>query len=221
MKKIIITALLAACVAALPAQAQEKKTELKIEVPKFAIVGTPVPIILNNLDKTPEDRTAPFLVPEGTTNIAKNKPVTASDKSPIVGELSFVTDGDKDGDEGFEVELSPGLQWVQIDLNAQSDIYAVAIWHYHRQLRAYRHVIVQISDDPTFKTGVTTVFNTDADNETKLGAGKDKHYVESNLGKLIAVPGVKGRYVRLYSEGNTTNSGNHYVEVEVFGKQAK
>jgi hypothetical protein len=28
---------------------------------------------------------------------------------------------------------------------------------------------------------------------------------------------VKGRYVRLYSNGNTTNDLNHYVEVEVHG----
>jgi len=31
---------------------------------------------------------------------------------------------------------------------------------------------------------------------------------------------VKGRYVRLYSNGNTTNKMNHYIEVEVFGKLA-
>ena len=29
--------------------------------------------------------------------------------------------------------------------------------------------------------------------------------------------GAKGRYVRLYSNGNTTNDLNHYVEVEVYG----
>ena len=39
-------------------------------------------------------------------------------------------------------------------------------------------------------------------------------------GKLIDAKGVKGRYVRLYSKGNTTNKLNHYIEVEVFGKPA-
>jgi hypothetical protein len=37
---------------------------------------------------------------------------------------------------------------------------------------------------------------------------------------LIDAKGVKGRYVRLYSKGNTTNKLNHYIEVEVFGKSA-
>ena len=32
--------------------------------------------------------------------------------------------------------------------------------------------------------------------------------------------GVKARYVRLYSKGNTTNKMNHYIEVEIFGKPA-
>ena len=34
---------------------------------------------------------------------------------------------------------------------------------------------------------------------------------------LIDPKGIKGRYVRLYSNGNTANDLNHYVEVEVYG----
>jgi hypothetical protein len=164
----------------------------------------------------------PLWVPEGTTNLAFKKPVTSSDKNgPIVGELSFVTDGDKDGDEGFEVELAPGLQWVQIDLQAQADIYVICIWHFHRDvLPVVFSMIVQISDDPEFKTGVSTVFNSDYEDTAGLGlgAGKDKVYYESNMGKRISVSGKKGRYVRLYSNGNHVKKGNFYVEVEVHGK---
>jgi hypothetical protein len=32
------------------------------------------------------------------------------------------------------------------------------------------------------------------------------------------VNAVAGRYVRLYSNGNTANTANHYIEVEVWGK---
>ena len=32
---------------------------------------------------------------------------------------------------------------------------------------------------------------------------------------------ARGRYVRLYSKGNTSNDMNHYVEVEVYGTPAK
>jgi hypothetical protein len=37
---------------------------------------------------------------------------------------------------------------------------------------------------------------------------------------LIDAHGVAGRYVRLYSNGNTTNKLNHSIEIEVGGKPA-
>jgi len=109
---------------------------------------------------------------------------------------------------------------VQIDLEKDADIYAVIIWHFHSQQRVYFDVVVQVSDDPTFSKDVTTIFNNDGGNELGLGAGKDQDYIESYQGKLIDAKSVKGRYVRLYSKGNTTNKLNHYTEVEVFGKPA-
>ena len=35
---------------------------------------------------------------------------------------------------------------------------------------------------------------------------------------MVVNPPVKGRYVRLYSNGNTSNDTNHYIEVEVYGR---
>jgi hypothetical protein len=161
-----------------------------------------------------------FLVPVGTVNLAKGKKVTASDNNPVVGTLDLTTDGDKAGDEGSWVELGPGKQWVQVDLAKRASIYAVLVWHFHSQARVYRDVVAQVSDDPMFKSGVTTVFNNDFKNEIGLGLGKDLNYVETYQGKLIDAKGAKGRYVRLYSNGNTTNKLNDYIEVEVWGKPA-
>jgi hypothetical protein len=107
---------------------------------------------------------------------------------------------------------------VQIDLGTPGTISAILVWHYHSQARVYRDVVVQISDDPAFAKGVTTVFNSDYANNLGFGAGKDMAYMESYEGKLIDARGTKGRYVRLYSNGNTSNKLNHYIEVEVFGK---
>lgn len=198
----------------------EDKVPLKLELPKPLFVGTPVPIKLPNLEPPRKGPRPDFMVPEGTVNLAKGKKVTASDNEPVVGTLDLVTDDDKDGDEGSWVELGPGKQWVQIDLGQEADIYAVCIWHFHSQARVYHDVVVQVSDDPTFSKDVITIFNNDHDNSSGLGAGKDLAYVESYEGKLIDAKGVKGRYVRLYSNGNTTNKLNHYIEVEVFGKPA-
>ena len=191
----------------------EDKVPLKTDLPRPVFVGTPVPINVPNLEPKLASKRPDFLVPVGTTNLAKGKKVTASDNEPVTGTLDLVTDGDKEGDEGSWVELAPGKQWVQIDLEKTSEIAAVLVWHFHSQERVYRDVIVQVSDDPAFGKGVTTLY----DNSS---AGADRPYIESYQGKLIDAKGAKGRYVRLYSNGNTTNKMNHYIEVEVWGKPA-
>jgi hypothetical protein len=189
---------------------------ISTEIPPEQIEGTPMPIkiqgVVAALTKAPT-----VAVPEATQLLSKGKPVTSSDDFPIIGDVNYLTDGDKLGGEGYFVELLDGVQWVQIDLEASASIEAIWMWHYHSQARAYHDVIVQISDDPDFKTGVTTVFNNDADGSAKCGKGNDKAYVESRFGKLVDVNGVKGRYVRFYSNGNTSNSMNHYIEIEVYG----
>ena len=40
-------------------------------------------------------------------------------------------------------------------------------------------------------------------------------------GRVVDAKGTKARYVRLWSNGNTSNDMNHYCEVEVFGTPAK
>ncbi len=162
----------------------------------------------------------PVVVSADTRNLALGKPVTSSDPTPIVGGLDLVTDGEKRGTDMTLVELAPGLQWVQIDLEQTAVIDAIAVWHYPATPRAYHDVIVQVSADPHFRTGVVTVFNNDYDNSAGLGAGEDMEYVEDYRGRVIQTDGLRGRYVRLYSNGNIDNEQNHYVEVEVYGRAA-
>ena len=191
-------------------------TPLLTGFPPELIEGTPKPIDLPDLIQAPTQ--APeFFVPEGTVLLSKGKPVSSSDNSPIIGSLDLITDGDKDAGEGYFVELFDGLQWVQIDLERSAAVHAVWLWHFHSQRRAYHDVIVQISDDPQFKTGVTTVYNNDYDDSARMGRGADRPYVETRFGMIVDGKGTKGRYVRLYSNGNTSNEMNHYIEVEVFG----
>lgn len=211
-------------VAALPllaVQAEEAQlAPLPIQLPKPLFVGTPVPVKLPNLEKPREGKRPAFLAPAGAKNLAEGKEVTSSDSEPLLGDLPLITDGDKAGDEGCFVELGSGKQWVQIDLGEASDIYAILVWHYHSQARVYKSVVVQVSDDPEFAKDVTTLYNTDYENVLGFGEGKDPAYIESYEGRLIDAKGVKGRYVRLYSAGNTSTEMNHYIEVEVWGKPA-
>ena len=205
---------------AMAATASAANVPLKVEYPKPLFAGTPRPIQLSNLEPANVKR-ADLMVPQGTTLLSKGKTVTSSDSLPVIGELSYLTDGDKTGIDGAYVELGPGVQWVQIDLGAPSKIAAIAAWHFHSQARVYHDVIVQISDDKDFKKGVTTLYNNDDDNSAKMGKGKDLAYVETNHGRIFDGKGTVGRYVRLYSNGNTSDELNHYCEVEVFGSPAK
>lgn len=191
---------------------------IDIKLPKPMFVGTPQSTSVPNLEKPLGKPRAPFLAPAGVTNVALGKPVASSDEEPIIGDIEMITDGDMEAADGSYVELGPFAQNVTVDLEALHEIYAVIVWHYHKQARVYFDVIVQVADDPDFITNVRTLFNNDIDNSAGIGVGKDMHYTETNEGKLIDTKGVKARYVRLYSNGNTGNDLNHYIEVAVFGK---
>ncbi len=204
-------------------QASTAKTTLvalDIKLPRPMFVGTPQNIRVPNLEKPLGRPRPPFLAPAGTKNVALGKTVASTDEEPIIGEIEMITDGGKEGTDGSYVELGPFLQYVTIDLGAKHDIYAILLWHFHKQARVYFDAVVQVADDPDFITNVTTLFNNDHDNSVGLGVGSDMHYVETSEGKLIDAKGTRARYVRLYSNGNSSNELNHYIEVEVFGKPA-
>lgn len=209
----IVAGAMGAAVAAWTVRAEPLKTEY----PKPMFQGTPVP--LKGVKLAPiQEKPWQFELPAGCVNLAKDKPVTASDAVPLLGELAFITDGDKSAEEGSYVEIAGGMQWVQIDLGKPAELHAVLLWHFHLEGRVYRSVVVQVSDDPEFGKEVKTIFNNDAEDTIGLGKGTDFLYIETNYGKLMGTKGVKGRYVRLYSKGNTSNNMNHYIEVEVWGK---
>lgn len=195
---------------------------IELDLPKPMFVGTPQDTKVPNLEKPLGHSRPPFLAPPGTKNLALGKPVSASDEEPIIGEIDYITDGDMEAADGSYVELGPFVQHVTVDLEAVHEIYAIIVWHYHKEARVYFDVVVQVADDPDFITNVKTVFNNDIDNSAGFGVGTDMHYTETNEGKLIDLldKDIKARYVRLYSNGNTSNDLNHYIEVAVFGKPA-
>jgi hypothetical protein len=191
---------------------------LDIELPKPMFIGTPQNLNVPNLEKPLGKPRPPFMAPAGAENVSFEQPVSSTDEEPVIGEIEMITDGDKEAGDGSYVELGPFMQHITIDLGEKHEMYAVILWHFHKQPRVYFDVIVQVADDPDFIKNVKTVFNNDHDNSAGLGVGKDMHYVETAEGKLIDAKGVQGRYVRCYSNGNNNNDLNHYIEVEVHGK---
>ena len=220
-KKVVVTLAAVITLPVLFARQDPNKEVLRLELPKPMFIGTPANIKSANLEVVTGKPRAPFYVPKGTRLLSLKKRVTSSDSQPVIGELEMITDGEKEGGDGYFVELGPGKQWVQIDLGAPAALHAILVWHYHGQARVYRDVVVQVSDDRDFLRGVTTVFNNDHDNTAGLGIGKDKEYIETSEGRLFDPRGVRARYVRLFSGGNTANDLNQYVEVEIFGTPAR
>ena len=187
--------------------------------PMFTIC--PRYIDMPNLEKQSGKPRPAFMAPVGTKNVALGKPVFSTDKRPTIGSVEKVTDVRKEERDNNLFELCPGLQSVTIDLGTSYNIYAVVLWHNTRGYRVYYDVVVQLADDRNFVTNIKTLFNNDIDNSSGFGIGKDMHYIETYEGKLIDAKGLKARYVRLYSNGNTTDDFNHYFEVEVYGKPVK
>jgi hypothetical protein len=218
---LILTAAVLTSVVALPMMtfAQDKDLiPLPHELPQPSFAGTPAEVPAGSNAELPKGKRRPIpLVPKGTTNLAlKKKPTSA--RPPFMGSLDLVTDGNKEPENGRTVELRAKTEWLQLDLGASSKLFYILFWHWHMEPVVFRDVVVQISNDPEFKNGVTTLFNNDVDNSSGLGIGKDREYFEMEEGKLVDAKGTTARYVRLYSNGSTYRDPlNRYTEVEVYG----
>ena len=156
-------------------------------------------------------------VPEHTKLLSAGKPVKSSSSRLISGCLQAVTDGVIRADNGPQLTLPRGKQWIEIDLGKKARIHAVMVWHAPGSDRSYRDVIVQLSPNRNFGQKARTIFNNDIDNSSGVGRGLDPEWTEGPNGKLIEAGGLKARYVRLYSSGNSDNDRNHYTEVRVYG----
>jgi len=190
---------------------------IQIDLPEAFFGGTPLDYWGPNLEPENYNDRPPVMAPIGTTIVSTGKPVTAS-SVPTVGVLKQLTDGDKDYAKTSLVELPDGLQWVQVDLEEDYTIQVLLLWKFHEGKRIYFDLVVQVSDDPEFEEGVTTLYNNDYDNSAGLGVGTDKEYIESHKGRLIDAEGITGRYIRVYGKGNTANDFNHFIEIEVWGQ---
>jgi hypothetical protein len=194
---------------------------LKLKLPDPVFAGTPkdAPV---GVDMEPMPTNAPsMMIPADVRNVASGKKITSSDKSVSAAALAKINDGNKEATDESVVFLRKGLQWVEFDLGAPHEIFAVTFWHAHETAKVYRSVIVQVADDADFTGNVLTLYNNDRDNSAGLGAGTNRQYFESYIGKTVDAKGMKARYVRLYSHGSTESAINEYTEVEIYGRPAK
>ena len=193
---------------------------LKLPAPMF--VGTPQDSPAGTDVEPPSGKPRPpLMVPKDVKNLAPAAKISCSDSNATPDTLAKITDGRKDAVDSNIVLLRKGAQFVQFDLGAAYELYAVVIWHAHDAPKVYRDVIVQVADDAGFTQNARTLFNNDKNNSSGLGAGTDREYYETHEGKLVEVKGVAARWVRLYSRGNTESVLNEYTEVEIYGRPPK
>jgi len=198
---------------------QNSSVPLMPTLPKPTFTGTPIDVRAPHREPYRGYDVPPpqLLVPEDTRLLSTGCRVSCSAPKIAAKELALVTDGDKQFTQLSYLELPPGLQWVQIDLTTQVVVQAICIWREQPDMRVYRDTIVQLSNDPEFSSDVITVFNNDYDNSTGLGKGGNKEYFEDHFGRRIKVDAVQARYLRVFSNGNTSDPYNHFTEIEVYG----
>ena len=207
--------------AALLCAEEARPTEpLALQLPAPTLKGTPEDLPSGpNIEAYSDKPPTALQVPKGVKNVAAKKSVTSSVK-PFTGDLEQITDEKKEAFDYDSVEMKKGAQWVQVDLGESFAIHAIAVWHDHRYIQVMHDVIVQVSDDPEFKSGVTTLYNNDTDNSSGLGVGTDREYFESKFGRVVAGKGVKARYVRGYTKGGSLSALNCWQEIEVYALPA-
>src|SRR5512147_568021 len=82
-----------------PQPGSQKLEPIRLALPQPMFEGTPQNLRVPNLEKPRYKAREPFLAPAGVKNIARRKPVTSGEE-PVMGDLSQITDGDKEAEEG-------------------------------------------------------------------------------------------------------------------------
>jgi hypothetical protein len=222
-KKISIGLVLAAVISAVALESRAQDlVPLNLKLPAEAFKGTPKDIKTNAYTEPyPDKPRPPMMVPPDLKNLAKGAKITSSDKNATQEMLEKITDGDKEAADQSIIFLRKGTQYVQFDLGAPSEVFAIVIWHAFNAAKVYHDVVVQIADNADFTQNVKTIFNNDQDNSSGLGVGTDREYFETHEGKLIDAKGVKAQFIRFYSKGSTESALNEYTEIEIYGRPAK
>jgi hypothetical protein len=113
-----------------------------------------------------------FLAPARRYESPKRKAFAGAE--PVSGELSMITTARNRAPRVLcGTELRP--QYITIDLKKRSTIYAVLVWHYHKQPRVYKSVIVQIAEDADFIENVRPSSTTISTNR------RDRHRNQQEL----------------------------------------
>ncbi|MCY4421495.1 MAG: fibronectin type III domain-containing protein, partial [Acidimicrobiaceae bacterium] len=126
----------------------------------------------------------------------------------------LVVDGVISG--GADEAFTAAGRSVTLDLGLPHLIGGLGVWRDFDGGHTYKDVVFEIAGDDSFTDSVV-VFNNDIDGSLGRGAGGDEAYAESSFGKQVFFAPVRGRYVRVWSNGSTGGGANRVSEIEVYG----
>lgn len=95
------------------------------------------------------------------------------------------------------------LASVMVTLGSAQDISTVKVWHYYADGRTYHNSKTEVSEDGT---SWTTIFDSASSGE----------YQETSAGKTHTFGTRKVRYIRDWVNGSTSNTSNHWVEIQAY-----
>ena len=109
---VLTAAVMAASVPVGAADADLAPLPLKLPMP--TLKGTPEDLPKGPSVEPLSDKPRPaFMAPKGIKNVALNKKVTGSDRNPITGDLSQITDGSKEGMGLVELTVAGAPEWLR------------------------------------------------------------------------------------------------------------
>lgn len=177
--------------------------------------------------ETPDDPE----IPDGGTNLALNKPVTAlwtadgtNAANSTARPVRMAVDGNKTDGAGnyaeFGSDNSGASAYLQVDLEEVKSVSGINLYRYWQDNRTYRGTVIELSETADFDGVVYQVYNSDAAGTLHgRGRGSDSTYAETSGGlHLTLTAPVNARYVRVYMCGSSSGNTNHINELEVLGR---
>ncbi len=175
-------------------------------------------------DNPSDDPTAPIdnlhIHFQSLPNLARNATISGSSSTPERvndGHASIHSSSGIYASFGSGTGTNSGAEnsYIQIDLGTSQEIAAVVAYFYGSDTRHYWYK-VKVSEDGNNWTYLAGNANT-----TGWAQSPDSREVTTGdyLPTIAEAPSetITARYVRLYANGSTANSGNHILELEVLG----
>jgi prepilin-type N-terminal cleavage/methylation domain-containing protein len=160
-----------------------------------------------SVDNTSNPQTFCLSATEGTVFYSVTQASTPTEGSCVnvaagaSATSAILTDGNTASNPYYGA--SAGLVSVTVTMAAAQDVSSVKVWHYYADGRTYYATKTEVSEDGT---NWSTVYD----------SAVSGTYQETAAGKTFSFPQRKVRYIRDWLNGSSSNTSNHWVEIQAY-----